>query len=77
MALDSAGEKAPANVIRIDDPLGPSLPERSPELLFALLLWGELPSDRQDGIRRLLRGLAFGEHNPSAIKLHNLLSGVS
>lgn len=75
LLLERDEEKYPPNVHRFDEPNGPQVPERSPEMLFALLLWAELPRKKQEHINQTLRGLIYCKHpEPSAVKLSNLLN---
>ena len=76
LLLDRDGKPTPDNVQRFDEPAGATLPEKSPALLFALLLWSELPDAKQQRIRQQLRYMAYGaKPDPMAVQLHNLLNG--
>ena len=73
--LERDGEAIPANVQRIDEPDGPQLPERSPDLLLALFVWGELSAKKRDKIKGHLRCLAYRDQpDPCAVRLLNLLN---
>jgi hypothetical protein len=75
LLMEREGEAIPDNVQRFDEPEGPLLPERSPELLLALLLYAQLSPKKRDSIRSAIRGLAYGEVlDPAALQLNNLLS---
>lgn len=71
--MEQAGETPPTNVCRLDG-LEQDLPERSPELLLALMLWEQLPAPNRDSIRRAVRGMAYGDKpDPCAVRLNNAL----
>jgi hypothetical protein len=75
LQLEREGEAFPANVQRLDEPNGAALPERSPELLLALLIWDSLPAKQRERVKQSLRCLAYGKPaDPCAVKLNNLLN---
>jgi hypothetical protein len=76
LLMDRDGEPIPANVERFDG-YGAEQPSKSPELLFALLIWSVLTANQQDRIRRQLRGMVYCSKEPNAyaVQLHNMLEG--
>lgn len=73
--LERDGGAIPDKVERFDEPQGRGLPERTPELLFSLLIWGELSKKKQEHVRQMLRCLVYSEKpDPVAVKLHNTLN---
>ena len=74
MLMDRDGEDIPANVQRMDEPQGETMPERTPELLLALMLWGELSARKRESICQQARCMAYAtKPDPAAVQLHNLL----
>jgi hypothetical protein len=74
LLMEREGEAVPANVQRFDEPDGPILPDRSPQLLLALLLWSQLPATKKERVKQTLRCMVYGDNpDPDALRLHNLL----
>ena len=75
MLMDREGKAIPQNVQRFDEPDGPDLPARSPEILFLLLLWSELPAKRRERIRKTIQSAAYDRSpDPCFVQLRNLLA---
>lgn len=74
LLLDREGEAIPTNVQRIDEPDGMELPDRSPTLMLAVLIFEALPAKKRERIRRIVRGMAYAQDPlPDAVRLHNVL----
>jgi hypothetical protein len=77
LLLERDGQPIPAKVARFDEPKGPTLPDRSPELLLAMLLWCELSPQKQARIKRAVRCMAYADPpDPCALQLRNMLRAV-
>jgi hypothetical protein len=74
LLLDRDGESIPPNVTRLFLPAWPekALPERTPTLLLAALIYEQISQRRRAAIRRIVRQLAF-QGDQSAGQLLNLL----
>lgn len=75
LLMEREGEAIPVNVVRFDEPDGVMLPTKSPELLMLLLIFSQLPSAKQDHIKKTIRCMAY-DGRPDAIwvQLNNVLN---
>lgn len=76
MTLEQHGKAIPQNVQRLDEPYGASLPCKTPELLFATIIWSVLSQEQKDRVMTTVRGMAYGaaRRDECALQLYNMLN---